>query len=100
MSNELKAWFSHKFRIFESNGSGLNVKIYRMEINSSFDVSDSIRQGDFSHGIILYYESIRFFANSMTGRDAERFEQEEWENLRLMLKKCYEERAALKSLME
>jgi hypothetical protein len=35
----------------------------------------------------------------MTGRDAERYEQEEWENLRLMLKKCYEEREALKSMI-
>jgi hypothetical protein len=92
VSRKLEVWFSHQFRIFERGGSGLNVKNYRIEMNSSFDVSDSIRHGDLSHDIMLYYESIRFFANSKTGRAAEIYEQEAWENLRLILKECYEKR--------
>jgi hypothetical protein len=99
-SSEFVGWNDIQSHTLGVRGNRPNVTDFRKFLGASSNTSDLIYHGDLNHNIYPIYKLVRYYASFKSGRAAEMYEQESWENLRLILKRCYDEMEALKSLME
>jgi hypothetical protein len=99
-NSDLGLWIKHEFSTLGTPKNRPNVDDFRREVDATSSISDSIKRGDLYHDLSLYYDMVAYLAEFKSDEEAEMYEREAWDNLRLILKERRAVLKALKSLME